>query len=135
MKVRIYYRKDGQPVVKDGAHESFVRIVWPNPAPRTVIAGYRSEQVGVTPAVIGFEPDGKTVTVIEAEKAIMAEIPITRQETETECEARCFARALEANPSMAGLDYIEIDASELPKDRANRNGWKVVDGKLEANPA
>jgi hypothetical protein len=36
----------------------------------------------------------------------------------------------EKDPSLAGLDYVDIDRDELPPDRADRDAWRLEGGKV-----
>lgn len=140
MLCRAYYKKDGSPFVfKDSAGKlpdvaSYVRIVTPDFGSRhkiqtgvdKVLDGKAEDQVVVDGA------DG-TETVVPG-ATLFKDVPVFRDETDAECEARCFGRTEIADPTLAGLPYIEIDRIALPADRSNRNGWKIVNGALEIKP-
>jgi hypothetical protein len=43
---------------------------------------------------------------------------------------RMGAEATVKDPSLAGLAYADLDTSELPRDRAERDAWRLEGGKV-----
>jgi len=55
-------------------------------------------------------------------------------ETEDKWLKRVFDKAI-ATQNFKGLDYIDIDASELPNSREYRNAWELKGDKISLNTA
>lgn len=70
-----------------------------------------------------YRKDGGVSVVTPAPKSQM------KDEPDQEWIDRVFARAMEADPDIAGLEYDDIDKSELPKDRKDRDAWIGSKGK------
>lgn len=70
---------------------------------------------------IVYKPD-KTVAVIHP-----APKSKRKDETEEEWLERVFAKAMQGE--LEGLPYDDIDSSELPQSREDRNAWEGEKGK------
>jgi hypothetical protein len=88
------------------------RVVWPNWRTK------RGDRVAIT-------PDGDPVLV--------------RGETDDEFLARVFATTEERDPTLQGLPFVDIEASQLPQERERRvgdevhdvrSGWRVSGGRV-----
>ncbi len=54
-------------------------------------------------------------------------------EPEDEWYARICARAIEADPTLAGLPFHDALDTDLP-DRASRHAWRVKNGRVHVDP-
>ena len=64
-----------------------------------------------------YKNDGSVDIVIPAPKSRF------EGEPEDVWLKRVFDRAIEVDPNLQGLDYDDVDTSEIPSDRKDRNAW------------
>ena len=67
---------------------------------------------------IVYKPDGSVAVIHPA--------PKSRRDNETEEQwyDRIFTKTMQGNKNLTDLPYEDIDDTELPKTRENRNSWK-----------
>ena len=73
-------------------------------------------------------PDGTVQVVHPAPKA---QLP---GESNAIFYTRVMARAVQANPVLAGRPFVDVMASILPADRAKRHAWREKHGIIAVDP-
>lgn len=56
-------------------------------------------------------------------------------ESDADFEARIFARTVEADPTLDGLPFSDIEVAALPTDRSKRYAWKRQGNAVIVDPS
>ena len=55
-------------------------------------------------------------------------------ESDDDLMGRVCRQAIAADASLEGLLFVTVESGTLPKDRATRDRWRVVKGKVVVEP-